>query len=176
MPYRTLTSIHRISKSALIPRRVARFSKVFVLWEDACFPVCILLLFPLWWNCCLLFSLLLPFNNALASHWGFGTNAVCGLCWVWLKKERKWFQTNKQKKQHCKWSINHSKWQQIVIKHDKEFIFMLYLGNLWMLMRLFHFSPWAMSSHCCECCMDMHIPPFFSCLNSRFMDYLFWCE
>lgn len=38
------------------------FSKIYVLWEHAWFPVCVHLLFQWWWNYCLLLSLLLLFN------------------------------------------------------------------------------------------------------------------
>lgn len=86
----------------------------------------------------------------------------------------------KQQKKVCKWSSNHSKWQQVVIKCDKEYIFILYLGNLWMLMRVFHFFPLgnviALLRMLYAYRYKYMKPSFFSCLNSRFLNYLSWYE
>lgn len=118
-------------------------------------------------------------QHALAPHSGFETRVVCGFCWVWWKREREREEErsfNQTKIQICKWSSDCSKWKQIVTKYDKECIFILYLGNLWKLMRLFHLFPWTMTLHCRECCMNIYSSSFSSCLDCKFMDYLSWSE
>lgn len=159
---------------------MAMFSKIYVLWEHACFPVCVHLLFQWWWNYCLLLSLLLLFNmlwlHTRALTLGLFVDSV-GFDEKESEREREEERRfNQTKIQICKWSSNCSKWKQIVTKYDKECIFILYLGNLWMLMRLLHLFPWTMTLHCRECCMNIYSSSFSSCLDCKCMDYLSWSE